>query len=471
MERQKSSSKKLGIVKNAIVGGWRAACIAALFAAAPGAAVSGCERSFSSDDPPLRPLVYTELPPDAQTEPDEPPAAPIVNIAPEDLGYTLFHAVIDGDRTAYESMFIRAEALSELIRMPLKDAQKTSDSYIAKSETLWKLFASGSADGEPVNVLPSRLRLAEFRLGKGRNLAGKIADPETDEVVQHWGNELRIELVQSDKRFAIRVPKIVKTPQGWRIAQPIDVDSGLRMFLEAGMHLKSDLLRSEHYPMPLEVGNFWKYRVEKGDRVSFSDNDSGKINKKTEKSPNSGANADGNARLRAEQGSGSGMTVTDMIVDVKHREGYWIAVFERTSADASSPEAQPDTETFAWLVTPRMIFPCRRDCRNQADNIGYLLGYMMKQTPIFVFPIEAGAAWDAAGTRSARYARYEVRKYHQEAVVVPDGAYIGVYEIFGSVEEGRESRYFMPGTGVVMRIVRSGAGIKREELIQHRLIL
>ena len=77
----------------------------------------------------------------------------------------------------------------------------------------------------------------------------------------------------------------------------------------------------------------------------------------------------------------------------------------------------------------------------------------------------------SAGSRTARYSRYEVRKYHQDPVVVPGGAYTGVFEIFGSVEEGRESRYFMPGTGIVMRIVRSGAGIKREELIQHRLIL
>ena len=415
-----------------------------------------CERKMSGDDPPMRPLVYTELPPEERAEEEVAPAAAVINIAPEDLGYTLFHAIVDGDRAAYESMFIRAEALSQLIHMPIKEAEKTAAGYMAKSESLWTLFAAKSTAEEPVSVLSSRVRLAEFRLGKGRNLAGKIADPETDEVLQHWGNELRIELLQSDKKFVIRVPKIVKTPQGWRIAQPIDVDSSLRVFLETGMHLKSDLLRSEHYPMPIEVGNFWKYRVEKGERSTFNDHETGKNAAKSPTDPESALPL-------------STVTVTDMITDVMHRDGYWIVVFEKTTVDSSQPD--PETETFAWLVTPRMVFICKRDCRNQADNICYLLGYIMRQTPIFIFPLDVGQKWDVAGSRTARYSRYEVRKYHQDPVVVPGGAYTGVFEIFGSVEEGRESRYFMPGTGIVMRIVRSGAGIKREELIQHRLIL
>ena len=246
-----------------------------------------CERKMSGDDPPMRPLVYTELPPEERAEEEVAPAAAVINIAPEDLGYTLFHAIVDGDRAAYESMFIRAEALSQLIHMPIKEAEKTAAGYMAKSESLWTLFAAKSTAEEPVSVLSSRVRLAEFRLGKGRNLAGKIADPETDEVLQHWGNELRIELLQSDKKFVIRVPKIVKTPQGWRIAQPIDVDSSLRVFLETGMHLKSDLLRSEHYPMPIEVGNFWKYRVEKGERSTFNDHETGKNAAKSPTDPES----------------------------------------------------------------------------------------------------------------------------------------------------------------------------------------
>lgn len=427
----------------------------------------GCERHLSGEEPPLRPLVYTELPPEEDNV-EELVSVPMINIAPEDLGYTLFHAIVDHDREAYESMFIRAEDLAELVHMALKDAKKTSESYMAQSEVLWTLFSSKTSYEEPVSGLSSRLRLSEFRLGKGRNLAGKIASPETDEVVQHWGNELRVELLNSDKSFTIRVPKIVKTRFGWRIAQPIDVDKSLRAFLETGMHLKTDLLRSEHYPMPLEVGNFWKYRIEKGDDGSW--HGLTKKTSETQKKENHAANTNSEEKIKPQSVS-TDSTVTDMIIDIVHREGYWIVTFERTWNQEGDSGKEPESKVYSWLVTPRMVFPCLRDCRNQVDSIGYLLGYIMRQTPIFVFPTEVGSRWDVGGSRSNRYSRYEVRQYHQDPVVVPDGAYIGVYEIFGSIEEGRETRFFMPGTGIVMRIVRSGAGIKRESLIQHRLIL
>ncbi len=405
-----------------------------------GLAFCGCERHMSGNEPPLRPLIYTELPPEEAVEPEQEPL-PIHNIAPEDLGYALFHALIDHDRQTYEDMFISGSELSTLIHMKLDAAEKQSADIRKKSEPLWTYFAPSLEAEEPIGGLSSRFRLSEFRLGKGRNLAGKIADPELDELVQHWGNELRIELIDTDKIFTIRIPKIVKTPQGWRIAQPIELDKTLQLFLQAGMHLKTDLLTSEHYPMPLEVGNFWTYRVEKslGEEAAAPD-------------------------------EASEVTVTDMITDIVHRQGFWVVTFERTLTDPVKQGADgPDVSRFGWLVTPHMIVPCLRDCRNNADNIGYLLGYISKQTPIFLFPIETGQKWSTAGLPD-NYFRYEVRKRHEEPVVVPGGAFGGAYEIFGSIEEGRETRFFVPGTGVVMRSVRSGAGMKREVLLKHRLI-
>lgn len=404
----------------------------------------GCERHMSGDDPPLRPLIYTELPPTEEEVVEQPPAE-MTNISPEDLGYALFHALVDHDRAAYEAMFISPSELSSLIHMPIESATKQTDDILKKSELLWTLFAPTLEAEEPIGGLSTRLKLAEFRLGKGRNLAGKIAAPELDELIQHWGNELRIELIDTDKVFTIRVPKIVKTPMGWRIAQPIELDKTLQLFLEAGMHLKTDLLTSDHYPMPLEVGNFWKYRIDRSVGEIKRPLQPGEIIED--------------------------MTVTDMITDVVHRQGYWAVTFERTLVD---PERQgsegPEVTHFSWLATPRMIVPCKRDCRNNIDNIGYILGYISRQTPIFLFPIEVGQKWSTAGQKSNFY-RYEVRAYHEEALMLPDGAFGGSYEIFGSIEEGRESRFFVPGTGVVMRTVRSGAGQKREELIKHRLIL
>ena len=407
--------------------------------------MTGCERPLSGEDPPMRPLVYTELPP-SEEQVEESKPEPIFNVAPEDLGYSVFHALIDHDRAAYESMFIQAPALAALIHAKLEDASKQSQTILKNSELLWTLFVPDLAAEEPVGGLSTRLRLAEFRLGKGRNLAGKVADPEMDELVQHWGNELRIELLDSDKVFTIRIPKIVKTPQGWRIAAPIELDKSLQIFLETGMHLKSDLLTSEHYPMPLEVGNFWKYRVEKNTDLQV-DPISGETEVKT-------AQPD--------------LTVNDMITDIVHREGYWIVSFERTLVDPSKEE--PEISHFSWLVTPRKVFPCLRDCRNNENNIGYLLGYLSKQTPVYQFPLEVGAKWRTAESRDNLY-KYEVRALHNEPIIVPSGSFSQVYEIFGSIEEGRESRFFVPGIGVIKRIVRGSIGQKTEVLIKHRLIL
>ena len=418
--------------------------LGALLLLVAGISVCGCERHMSGDDPPLRPLIYTELPPSEEVPEVQPPEE-MTNISPEDLGYALFHALVDHDRAAYEAMFISPSEMSALIHMPIETATKQTEEILKKSELLWTLFAPALEAEEPIGGLSARLKLAEFRLGKGRNLAGKIAAPELDELIQHWGNELRIELIDTDKVFTIRVPKIVKTPMGWRIAQPIELDKTLQLFLEAGMHLKTDLLTSDHYPMPLEVGNFWKYKVDR----SF-----------------------GEIKRPLQPGEIiEDVTVTDMITDVVHRQGYWAVMFERTLVDPEKQGAEgPEVTHFSWLATPRMIVPCMRDCRNNIDNIGYLLGYISRQTPIFLFPIEVGQKWSTAGQKS-NYYRYEVRAYHQDPLMLPDGAFGGSYEIFGSIEEGRESRFFVPGTGIVMRTVRSGAGQKREELIKHRLIL
>ena len=407
--------------------------------------ICSCERHMSGDDPPMRPLVYTELPPQEEvSEPEQP--EPVLNIAPEDLGYGIFHALVEHNRDQYESMFINAPALSSLVRMPLDEAQQQTKSFLRKSEMLWSLFSPALESENPIGRLSSRLKLAEFRVGKGRNLAGKIATPDSDELVQHWGNELRIELENSDKVFSIRIPKIVKTATGWRIAQAIELDKSLQLFLECGMHLSSDLLTSEHYPIPLEVGNYWKYQISYSLGQEQGDN------------------------AQPQEVSAAEPTVTDMITDIIHRDGYWIVSFERTFAD---PENQPDGPVIShynWLVTPRMIYPCLRDCKNNADNIGYLLGYMARQTPVFVFPLEIGSKWSVAGQKDNFY-KYEVRTLHKEATVVPAGSFTGAYEIFGSIEEGRESRFFAPGTGIVMRTVRSGVGQKWEVLIKHRLIL
>ena len=406
----------------------------------------GCERKLSDRDPPLRPLIYTELPPTADPV-EAPPVPALLNISPEDLGYTLFHALVDHDRQAYETMFVSPEALTELVHMKPTAAETESRRILTASEVLWTLFSPDLASEEPLGSLSTRLKLRDFRIGKGRTLAGKIAQPDQDEVIQHWGNELRIELVDTEKVFVIRIPKIVRTRLGWRIAQAVEMDPTLRTFLETGMHLKSELMMSEHYPYPLEVGNYWKYRVEQPyhqPTLNVEDPTQGKAEPE--------------------------ITVTDMITDIIKREGFWIVSLKRTT---TTPEKTlmdgAEIQTYGWLVTPKMIFPCTRDCRESADNISYLLGYIARQTPLFVYPLEVGEKWNTGGRR-ATYNRYEVKTQLESPVVTPSGAFSGVYDIFGSIESGRENRFFAPGIGTVMRTVRSGIGQTREILIKYRIM-
>ena len=405
-------------------------------------AFNACEREFSNNDPPLRPLVYTELPPMDEEE-EDPEITPPINIAPEDLGHGLFQAIIAHDRSSYEKMFVSGEELSKLVRMPVEKANIESEKYRRQSEVLWQLFAPDLSVEEPMGGLSVRLRLAEFRIGKGRNLAGKVAASEGDDVVQHWGNELRIELRNSDKVFIIRVPKVVKTENGWRIAQGVEMDASLRIYLESGMHLKTELLSTEHYPYPLSVGNFWKYRLTQPGTPTFADDDD----------PN------------AEHNFAQEQTVTVSVKEIQDFQGYRIVSFDR-----EEHAAEDKMTTFSYLVTPKTIYPCMRDCKFHADNIGYLLGYMARQTPVFVFPLIPKSGWSQAG-QSMSHNRYEVRAKRTEPFQITSGTFNDVYEINGSIEEGREERFFVPGIGIVQRNLHAGMQSRKEELIQYRLIL
>jgi hypothetical protein len=398
--------------------------------------VGACERKYSGREMPLRPLVYTELPPSEDEEGEE-AVLEITDVAPEDLGYALFEAIVSRDRASYERLFVSGAEWAALVRLPADKAEAESARILARSELLWELFTSDLPSEDPLAGVGTRLSLSEFRLGKGRNLAGKTATGEHDEAVQHWGNELRLLLQNNERPFVIRLPKIVNTMHGWRIAAPVELDQGLQMYLEAGMHLKDAMLASQYYPFPIEVGNYWKYDVQSLQR---------------EAEPSD---------LELELAE----SVTDLITEVRHRDGYWIVRFER-----SSNVEGVEPRYVSWLVTARRIYLCDRDCRYQIDNIAYILNYMLRKTPIYVFPMHEKLAWATAGKPGQRN-RYEVQTLPEGGVHTPSGIYSSGYTIAGSVEEGREERSFVPGTGVVMRTLRTGAGIKRETMTRYRLIL
>jgi hypothetical protein len=387
-------------------------------------------------------LAYTEAPPE-QATPGQEEENEALFVAPEDLGMTLYQALVEQERTDFESVFVTAPELVELIRAEQKGAQASVAEYIRKSEPTWTLFTPVEASEESIGGLGGLLRLVDFELGRGRNLAGKLSR-SGDDIVQHWGNELKLQLIDGTKTFVVRVPKIVKVRGGWKLAQGIEADPALRMYIEAGIHLKAELLLPEHYPYPLAVGNYWKYRVR---QIGTSANEA--LEEQLE----------AQGEMQAEE-----QTVTLSITELLPRRGYLIASLER---QASAVDAK--RTLFRYLATPRHIYHCTRDCYDNIDDLSYLLGYMSKQTPIMLFPLRRGSGWDKAG-RLAPHNRYEVKSQPDAHVVVPAGDFVNPFIIVGSIEEGHEERSFVPAVGVVQRRVRSGTGPRVEELLEYRVL-
>ena len=93
---------------------------------------------------------------------------------------------------------------------------------------------------------------------------------------------------------------------------------------------------------------------------------------------------------------------------------------------------------------------------------------MMRETPVMIFPLPEEGAWGKAG-EDVRDNRYEIEP-GEHFVQTSRGEFPGARLIVGSIEAGREERYFVRNIGVVMRKVRSGAGLVTEELIGSRLM-
>lgn len=424
-----------------------------------------CERELTDQPQPLRPLVYTEAPPEEDVSDDVIELMPRFTV-PEDLGLAVFQGLVEHDRELFEEVFVTGPELVALVRTSADRSQEMATELLAATENVWSLFLPTEPSEEPVGGLTSRLRVVEFKVGKGRDIAGRVARPGRDEVVQHWGNDLKLQLRNSDKVFTVRIPKIVKTKNGWKVAQALEVDPTLRTYLESGMHLKPELLTSQHYPYPLEVGNFWKYRVEYvGGRRPDPIEEEREEAAPPDGTPTEGEQPAGAPTVPEAPHPVENPTITIKITDIARRDGFLIATFTKEVQDA-----EITTETFRELVTTRRIFPCTRDCYQNIDDIAYLLGYMSQQTPFFVFPLMPGTGWGKAG-RTGEHDRYDVKPERQPDATVPAGDFSDAYVIGGSISEGHEERFFVPGTGVVMRKVRSGLGPRVEVMVEYRLLL
>jgi hypothetical protein len=414
---------------------------------------------------PLQPLIYTELPgltpeaaalrerrmlrefvgaADATLGAD---AAPRVwATSAQELGELFVRSLFDTREVRWEDAFVSAEDYARMVRLDPAEAARIIDEVIAESLPAWRAFGAEHVSQLPEQGLGAVFSFEGLALGAGRTLGGKLA--YGDEVVaQRWGNVLTLGLRGTDVRFELTISKILHVPahEGrpahLAIAGPVRLSKQLEVFLEAGLHLKAELLRSQEYPYPLSVGNFWRYRRYRV-REQLAEQDALL------------------AELAAPEQTFEATEVLQEVVSIE-RHGSMRLVRMRWSYN---DQALTKLEQ-AWLVTPRRIYLCDRGCLRRVEDLGWLLHQLPHESPLFVFDRARGA-------------------HVLRDVEVPAGTFIAAHlhtqRINGAspdpfVQLSLMERAFAPGRGLVWQRLtgKSAAGepvVFIEELVESRIM-
>lgn len=469
-------------------------------------AATNASSSAARVDQPLRPLIYTELPDltpraaairerrlmrelllgasaDDQHDASWGRLQTPTNFQPltsaNVLGEAMTRALFTQDEALWDHVFVSPSSYAGMVHVKPEAAHTFVDELLGKSAQAWDLFHIEHASEAPEGGLSALFEFRSMTLGQGRTLSGKIVRREDDVVAQHWGNVLTIGLRGSTVEFELRVPKILrvvdheKSPSGepiLAVAAPIEASSLLQMFIAAGMHLKPELLRSQEYPFPLAVGNFWRYRRYRHDQ-----------------SPEKAAPLDSmDAALLlddeqvAERGPGESLLE---ILAVERYNGVRLVQYRISYDDQefSMKEAH-------WLVSPRTIYHCSRACVRHVEDLNWLLNYMQRSSPVYMFPIRIGKAWNRAqdgeeGLDTIKDAAVRVQAATPD-IEVPAGKFHRAYVLeilrdeilsdpFFTVQHAQ--RAFVQGQGVVRQELRgvNAQGEPRkiiEELVEARIM-
>jgi hypothetical protein len=456
----------------------------------------------AADDPqlrPLRPLVYTEDPEQTaravaarerrlmrqllegsntdgsswgSLESNAGGGLPELDSA-EHLGRLAFRALVDREDRAWDYIFVTPRDYAALVNLDLEKARRFVDNQQADARSARRYFEIDKPSEAPRGGLTSVFTFESLELGKGRTLGGSVADD--DEVVaQHWNNILKLGLADGETTFELRIRKILRihlpggpddeqTKTRLGIASEISIGRRLRVFLEAGMHLKPELLRSSVYPFPLEVGNYWRYRRRPADRPEKAD---------TEADPTGqpGGPDRKPAGLKASE-------VTQRVTSVDRYNTRRLVSLQFAYNDANLTQRREH-----WLVTPRRIFRCPRPCRRHIEDLDWLLSYLGRQTALFEFPLERGSAWGEPVYPSRQQEAFRVDAKWR-SIEVPAGSFYGTLVLRGIGPLGdrvpfhrvqRLTRMFAPGKGVVRRRYRRSwsdeADTIVESLVDYRLM-
>jgi hypothetical protein len=434
---------------------WSSACAAAF------AGIGACDAP-PAVEPPLRPLLYTEVASrgegtlegmDEWTDPAVDPVAwPTESATQSATAYSV--AIDELPETPEAAMLAFLDALlsqrSERLRELRFDtehyrvAAHASSSAAARDvEEMDQGIAELMAAFEPGPLSQARrgglvelLEPGQLTVGRGRNINGS-ATRATEEPVMHWGNELSILLRNTNVEFVLRFPRLLVDADGiWRPAGVPTIDSRFHAWRGLGMDLKPEMLSDEHAAFPLSVGNYWHYRYQGAAEAAPGATDGRR------------AAADG---------------YRDEVTEIEDHNAYRVVRFRRLFDDPNRP-----SQTFSWLMTPKRLYLCSRECQRNASNTQWIITYAGSQIPMFVFPLNDASGWGVGGFDSED----NVWRTGQERadVNVPAGNFATAFELMRSVAGGRQLLYFVPGIGVVLRRNNVGLRTEDEELIDYRIM-
>lgn len=414
--------------------------------------LSACAPPAPETAPPLRPLLYTEAPRGAGLEilgyqdwvdPNVDPTAWPTEFAtsvaganlgphaaattPEALLLDVFAGLVTGDRERVLAHTFEPEALASAGHMSRSGAAATAAEIREETLATLAVFQDGGAA-----AAARALQAGQIVVGRGRRLDGGLAREE-DRVIMHWGNEMTFAVEGTDLEFVLRFPNLLLDDDGiWRLRDAPKVDRRFSAYRAMGMHLMPELMDVEHAAVPLAVGNYWHYRT---------------------RQPGIGE----------EYGVLTRGGYRDSVIEVESYDGYRVARLRRVYDDPNRAN-----ERISWLVTPRRLYVCDRECAYRASNPAWIVAYGERTTPLLVFPLTLQAGWGVGGLDS----RENVRRVGPEAVpvMVPAGTFPDAFEIIRSTPQGRQSSYFVPSIGFVLHRVYSTVETELVELVDYRIL-
>lgn len=366
---------------------------------------------------------------------------------PEELGRLVFEALMRRDEGRWEQAFVKPREWASMVKVDLERAGVFADELLADSAPVWDMFGIERISEAPEGGLEAVFEFEGFEVGHGRTLRGRKAKKGAI-VAQYWGNTLRLRVKGKGVSLEVRAPKVLRLvdratgAQKLTLAAPLVASDELKTFAEAGLHLKSELLRNQEYPYPLAVGNFWRYRRE----------------------------------VRGEDGELRASRVDEVLLEVVAVERYGSVRLARLRWSYNDPDLTKREEW--WLLTPRRVYACDRRCRRRVERVDALMENLRARAPLFEWPLSVGSSW-----KEGEGLRYEVNEAPAE-VQVPAGMFVRPSHLVARGMLGERDPFVNPdrmevwlarGEGVIkVRMEGAAADLSRvvvvEELVESRIM-